>query len=367
MRLFETVTFNVKSVKFHETKAFLDELLHTNGITYDKAAVYADHISDNARRKIEKSYTALMPYVSGTEGSYDLLALPVAPEARETLFALLEKIPRGVPITDIGVMLDGVNWNGARQQAAVYQQPSYPYAMGARDFHGYYSDHIQFYKAFHFGTKRNPVSLMVERFVEGDTLLPLPPSFEALCERLGKPERRERECVFDTEMQAMWHKKQQAIKAGVNKTRYNDRFAAFVRADDGALRERLARLPQELQPMAGFSPKSVLQKAAKPRGFRLESCRQGEYAFVKTTPHGHRFSATVTIPPMTSYVFMHVRASGWNMSVFLGGTPQVTVQEEETLSRYATIAFETADDIVDEYADRLVDEFGATPLWFWET
>ncbi len=361
MRVFDTIAFNVKAVKFQDTKEYLDELLHTCGLSYNETALYANYISDNAFEKLKKSFSSLVPYVTGCDGIRHMLGFLTDETEQEALAALVKKIPRGVPITDIGVMLDGINWNGERKLPAdrrSMNQPPY------HTFYGCYSDHIEWYKVSMFGTKRNPVVLTVERFTDGDSLLPLPESVTRLCDMLGKPEYRSRKCVFDPADEAIWDERENALKKHIMRDRYDDRFDGFIKG--GTLPEQLDRLPQELQPPAGFSPKSVFVKAAKPFGFRFSSFRQGEYVFFKINRNGHRFDMTMVIPPLTSYVFSRVWVSGWNVNMPLEGTPQVTVYDEQTLAAYAEKAFAAANETVERYEGRIVSDFGETPRWFWE-
>lgn len=365
MRIFDSRTWRIKAVRFQDCKAFLDDILASVGRTAAGVAMYANHLSETALSRLKKAYAPLTAYVNGGDGLYTMTSLRgdrvhIDAAHESVLWALVKATPRSVPVTHIGVMLDGIGWDGTPPAAMEYRPAP---NGGLASFYGCYSNHIAVRR---YEAKSIAVELMIERFTDGETLSPLPSVFQAISQRLGAPERQERFCLFDAPQEAVWKDASQALRRDAAAVRYEDAFAEFLNNAAHSAREQIERLPTELKPLVGFSPKAVLLQAAKPYGLQFETGKHGEYRFHKTTAYGHRLEFVVTIPPMTSYVFMKAYAHGWNMEVSLGGTPQATVFTAQALATYADRAFAVAATMETCYTERLYRTFGATPPWFWE-
>lgn len=366
MRVFDSRTWCIKTVRFQDCRAYLERCFSRVGVTAQHMAMYANFLSDRAVARLQKSFAPLMTYVHGSDGLYTMSSLREAQvhvdaTHEEAVWSLVEAIPRSVPITDVGLMLDQVDWYSAPCATAVYR-PAADATLAS--FYGYYSNHVAVKRQ---GAKHVIVELMIERFVSGDALKPCPDAFRAFSDLLGKPQQSERMCVFEDHEETMWRNAARALREEAAMLSYDAWFEDCENERTLTVYEQIGRLPNALKPMSGFSPKTVLQSEAKRRDFHFLSYHQGSYTFYTTTVYGQRLEFVITIPPMTSYVFMKVFAHGWNVHVLLGGTPQATVSTAEDLAVYAEHAFAAAEDMTVRYTDRLYRTFGETPRWYWET
>ncbi|MGI6265410.1 MAG: hypothetical protein ACOYJY_08145 [Acutalibacteraceae bacterium] len=380
MRIFETRVYNFKQIPFKDDKDYLDGLCRELGISYSDVCFAFTH--DTSGAKCDKA-VKLFPSLSGYKQLYSDTD-PLGRTASEYLFssvrfdgsggyyprmdrrdipdvsALLRKIPRPVNFGFMGVVLDNVQWDDGQEDVSVFVPPKYQPTKPRHDFFGYYSNSIQFFKEFDYGTKRNPICLTLERFEESGGLSPYPDKYLAMAERLGKPDGKPHlACVFDEQDRLAQQKADAEIDAMRDRDRYAARFGDFLTKENPG-----GEIELSITPIEGFSPKDLLTGIAKPHRYRCNGTRAGQYQFQKKTVHNHVFTVEFLIRPFSHDVDASVWARGYNFHRPLQAFPGIVAKDEEDFRRYATLVFEAADEVETTFADKLVELYGLTPSWY---
>lgn len=384
MKVFEIATYNLKQVLFKDTKVYLEDLLAQLGIGYadvsfcfssdrdgvmcDKAikqfpglAVYKQYYEEPQRHGAPTSDYRLSSIRQNENGD---IALYIDHSHQADLDALLKKIPHPINCGFMNVMLDHVDWNGNGHQTACFT----PNARGERApyarFSTYYSNSIRFFKEFDYGTKRNMVTIMLDRTGDDAELSPRPTAFEEMGKQLGKPMHTELKCVFDEEERTALASAHTTVKQMIDKQAYADLFAAFDTRQPRTPEEINRWVTEELTPLQGVSPKTIFNPIAKKQGYRWVRSSAGEYLFRKKLTNLHQWEVCMRIKPFTSRVEATVTAFGYNFHHLLATAPATLLHEEAELSAYAEKVFAMAAATEQQYSATLSSLYGKTPDWF---
>lgn len=379
MQVFETISYNLKQLRFKDTKAYLDSLLGQLDVTYDNMGFCFDVSLENYA-PILKKYPFLEKYLKNrprerNEIRPELSSIPgdwskdasihLLPEDIPLFNEILQKIPRPYNFGFMYVLLDNVHWEDQLPQPCYSsaEPPNFRYC-------NYFNNKIVLMKEFDYGNKCNPVTLMTKRTEENGTLTDRPAKLQQLLEQLGKPQQTELKCVFEEEEQARFSTDMQAFKQTIDRSVFEKHMLSYRPPapnpsdfhDTAKIQDLVA---ETLTPAKGFSPKKVMTAVASKYGYRYQGGTNGEYRFVRFTPEFHRFMVTISIAPFQSIIDADIEASGYNYSNCFFTTR--TLSSSETgLQNFAEQIFLCAQLAEEHYYESLRKLFGPTPAWFWK-
>ena len=374
MRIFEIFTYNLNQIKFKDNQEFLDGLLEELGLAYSDIAFCFDGDSGGSVcDKAIKACPQLKEYKQYLPTSAQYLQSPPAyrfsssyvDEAGNRHFhiredqadpfrRLLKKIPHGVNFGFMGVVLDHVSWHENAPQKPAFCDFANGKTVYGYQFNDYLSDSIRFFKAFDYGSKYNPVELVIERTEENGELAPYPAAFSALQARLGKSVSQHLLCRFEDAEKEKLTQTARIIDETIQKN--------HPAADSNP--EKTASLLDSVTPAAGFSPKSAFSKAARKHGYGYAACANSCSQYRKKNGHNHSFEVEIMQIPFSSLFEGSVAVKGYNFSHLLCRVGQTALKDGQQAEAYAEKLFEMAQTAEENYGELLLLAYGSTPAWF---
>lgn len=369
-RVFEIYSYNLKQLRFKQNKAFLGSLLREHQLAYTDVAFT---FTSGPCEKVSRSFPELDKYrqdivrweryhpekiySSVFVDEQDNASLHLDREHLASFDRLLQKIPNPINFGFMGVVLDNVNWYG-EPQTPVFSKRKRE-LIGDSQFHCYFSNSVRFRKEFDYGNKLNLVDVLIDRTGDADALAPYPARFEEFLSGLGKPNCRNRVCVFDEPERARLDAEYERLR-GLMKARedaYSEKFGVFPHDEDDWV-------IMGVTPMKGFSPKRILSAYAEKAGYRYAGYQYGIYQFQKLDADNHLFFVEFDTGTCSSHVGASVSAKGYNFSHIVCSTTEITVRESGDLAKYAKLVFETAKQAESDWSGELTRAYGRTPPWF---
>jgi hypothetical protein len=373
MRVYEKITYNLKDIKFKETKGYIDGLLAELGIGYtDIAFLFTGDSVGTICNKAIKQIPTLAPYYhicpvgakySQSPEEHWLASTPdgfyIDPSHTEAFFSLLQKVPHAVNFPDMNVILDNINWyEGEAPSPGVFSSHWHPFDYS---LYSYTSNSIRLRKEFDYGSKQNPVEIYIDRTGETGDLRPYPKALESLIAKLGKPKHKWLHCVFTEEEEEVLKQADARMKESYAHTDVSSLFAGFEVQD--VLPATPEGLLASVTPVSGFSPKAVLSQAGKPYKMRYVSAAGGCYQLRKRNANGHYFTVEFMAQPMSKVYWAYLRVHGHNFSHHIYTTPHM-IATEETMEAFAKAYFEAIGRYEENHANELLEAYGPTPEWY---
>lgn len=373
MRVYEKITYNLKDIRFKDTKEYLDGLLAELGIGYtDIAFLFTGDSVGTICKKAVKHFPALIPYYhicpagarySQSPEEHWLASTPdgfyIDPAHTEAFCSLLQKIPHTVNFPDMNVILDKINWyEGEDPSPGVFSSHWHPYDYS---LYSYTSNSIRLRKEFDYGNKYNSVEIYIDRTGETGDLRPYPKALEALMAKLGKPSHRKLNCAFTAEEEAALKSLDERMKESFARTDISALFSAYGTKTVPPI--TFQNLLASVTPVSGFSPKAVLSQAGKPYKMRYVSAAGGCYQFRKRNANGHYFTVEFMAHPISKFFWAYLGVHGHNFSHHVYTTPSF-IATEEKLEAFAKTCFEAIGQYEENHANALLEAYGPTPEWY---
>ena len=373
MRVYEEFTYNLKDIRFKDTKEYVDSLLAELGIGYtDIAFLFLGHLNGAVCKKVIKWFPVLAPYhhicPEGTiypksPKEHWLASTPngfyIDRAHTEAFCSLLQKIPHAVNFHHMTVVLDNINWyEGEDPSPGMFPPHWHPFH---HSLHPYCSNSIRLQKEYDYGNKYNPVAICIDRTSQSGDLRPYPKALEALIAKLGKPKHKWLKCEFTAEEETALELAGKRMKKKFAHTDVSSLFADFE------VQEVSFDTPESLlasvTPVSGFSPKAILSQAGKPYKMRYVSAAGGCYQFRKRNTNGHCFTVEFMAQPMSTVYWAYLGVQGHNFSHNLYTTPHI-IATEETMEAFAKACFEAIGRYEENHANELLEAYGPTPEWY---
>lgn len=385
MHVFETLTFNLKQIRFADNKEYFDSLLKEFDLSYsDVAFCFTFDPEGKISERVIKQFPELKPYrkyyektdlLGRVDSDFHLSSICTDEENRVTIHmkhqhiqsfeCLLKKIPRPFHFAFMGVVLDHVIWDKGIKSKPYFTPNALGSIVPSHSFSTYYSNSIRFFKEFDYGNKLNLVELMVERIGNFTQLSPLPPSFGKICACLGKPMDRELRCIFSAEEENAFGIAKHDVEQMIARDAYDLWFASFARQYPATWEGIHQVVSDELTPVKGFSMKRIFGGIAKKYGYQYAGCHNGDYVFRKCNLHNHEFQVIVSNVPFHSTLEGSMSVTGYNFTFGLISTPRIIIADGETAGAYCEKVFEAAKETEDKFSEKLFSLYGQTPEWFW--
>lgn len=374
MQVFESFIYNLKDIKFKDTKVFFDDLLETLKLNYSGIIFCFNSDSEgNNCKKVIKNFPQLEEYTQNLKESaryfksapdYCLCSIKkdkegniekyINPNHTDDFDALLKKIPKSINFGFMGIALDNVNWyDTISQKPALSSQ----YNIYDHKFSGYFSNSLRFFKEFDFGNKLNLVEIMIERIVSGNRLLPYPNEFKQLLNKLGKPKHSALKCVFDDIENEKCINASKEFNATLNESEKN-----FIIEKEALIKENY--LIDSVTPISGFSPKTLFNKIAKTKGYTNFFGNNSCYRYKKNNSNNHTFIVELLNQPFSSFFITSISVVGYNFSHTIFTTQQETIKNEICAERYAKKVFDISAQLEKKYEEKLLLLYGETPQWY---
>ena len=252
MQVFEYFIYNLKQIRFKDTKDYFDELLKMIDVEYSDIAFQfnAGSRDDRCEKAIKKfpelaEYKLYIPFsaryavsqeeyfLSSVRGdSEGKISTSIKPQHKEAFCELLKKIPNTINFSYMGVVLDKVDWDGIGVQSPVFYSKNeiintYTCNGFSCNFDNYFSNSIRFFKDWSCGNKINEVKIMIERQIENDILVDYPESFKKVLEHLGKSKYRFLCCVFDDVEKKRWVEASKTFEEVIEHDRQTKHYVFF--------------------------------------------------------------------------------------------------------------------------------------------
>ncbi len=378
MQVFEVFNYNLKEIRFKNNKDYIDSLLCQLGFTYtdigfcfwgystgelcDKAIKYFPQLAEYKQYEEPSKYypgSSEMYYFSSMFDNEDGVSLHVTEEQKDSVAALLKKIPHSINFPFMGVLLDNVNWYGDEYQNHELAFRRKKYGFQDHNYYSYYGNSIRFFKEFDFGNKYNLVSFMIERLPDGDGLAPYPKGFSELLSMLGKPKSRVFRCYFPEQEKKDLERTYERVGAFIS-----EMGAPFKISLPEIETEPITSIDDYVTTVSGFSPKAAFSKAARKFGYKYISYSHGQYIYRKADENNHTFEVEFLNIPLSVVFEASVGAQGFNFSHTLFSAERVTLDEVSKAELFAEKVFEAADKMEKACGEELLSAYGKTPKWF---
>lgn len=378
MQVFESFIYNLKDIKFKDTKVYFDDLLETLKLNYSGIifCFNADSEGNNCK-KVIKNFPQLEEYTQYLKESdryfksapdYCLCSFKKDKEGNIVKYinqnhtddfdALLKKIPKSINFGFMGIALDNVNWYDTISQKPALGVQDDKYDIYDHKFSCYFSNSVRFFKEFDFGNKLNLVEIMIERIVRSDGFITYPNEFKQLLNKLGKPNHSTLKCVFDDIENEKWINASKKFDAMLNK---NDK-SFIIGKEESFLKENY--LIDSVTPISGFSPKTIFNKTAKTKGYMNFFVNNRCYQYKKTNSNNHTFIVELLNQPFSSFFMTSISVVGYNFSHTIFTTRQETIKNQICAERYAKKVFDISAQLEKEYEEKLLLLYGETPQWY---
>lgn len=366
MRIFDTYLFNIADkVSFGQTKPYLDQMLDELGFSYSRLgfslhSVMGNPVFDTVLQTFptlqKYHYTedfngSQTPYLSSFSENWRSGEIHADPTDWDDISALFSKIPRPFNIPFGKLILDGINWfDGCDDSIAVdykYQQGKHPTLTDPP----FKSNRIMQMRDFDDGLKYNTIKVCIEATAD-----PTPRStaeiVKILRPYLGEPKWSNRSCVFSQEDQErflelnqMHIQRLQAIAAEI--------LPAPIQVP----------LPGKGQVIPHLADKRTMKRAFADTCFELQkSPSSRDVVLTYKDAHNFQYKITAYRNPAFNDFQIELVITGYNFTVGFSETYGVE-QAEQSLEILKTFA-EFCTEVLDEYSDKLAEDFGDTPAWY---
>lgn len=374
MRIFETVTFNLKSIKFKDNYDYITSLLSQNSLGFGDLGFNFKGVLISTNDKLLKKYPSLKHYTYVKKGSGEvfssiktdnenkIISEYVDDSDKDAFLSVLKKIPHTYNYPFMDVILDNIDWYGDGAQKGIRIPTTEGEILHCFDVL-HYSNSIKFKKQFDYGNKYNFIILTIERFGDDKELRPLPQAFESIVSAMGKPYSRGLKCIFEQEETILNRQKAKEIKNSIENDINYDRFDDFEHKVEFENRTIDSAI-DDITPTSGISPKKAIAAPAKKHGYKYISYGAGEYKYRKLNVNNHSINVTFVIPPFTPFLFVDIDISGYNFNMILPGGDQIKPRTDSVITEYAKIVFEIADEYEALLREKLLEAFGRTPNWY---
>ena len=367
MRVFDTYRFNIADkVKFKDTQPYLKNMLEELGFSWSNLAFSADSVSsDPVIAKTLEKFPKLKKYFHSTENGPMICSytenrfsgeLFADKSDYDDIFMLFSKIPRPFNIPFGHILLNGVNWFGENTAA-----PAPDWAWEKSDLSRFsnvhfFSDYIAQHRSFDDGLKYNNISVCIETTAD-----PEPRDSYAVIEKLipylGKPVSSSTDCVFSKEdfrrYRELSRKHSEYLRNLITSTLPNPKDYPYPSEHIPPI-PHLADLPTMKKAFAGTG---FTHKKGNPGWLGEYDCRDS---------HGHLYRAYIQklSDGYTFRVWLDIR--GHNFETWRLAELDYRMKEEgESLPILREFALLCAK-IRDEYGDKLAEDFGDTPEWYYK-
>ena len=355
MKIIEQIWFNLKQIRFKETKAYLDSLTDKYGWSYKNMAFsFCTGSTEKAFKMFPmlKKYDRSLPYRSVISSMGDN-TLFVDKNDENELCRIITKVPNPINFGFINVYLDNIDWYGeSKESVPAHFFEGIPYEL--------YGNNIRMRKEFDYGNKFNPVCITIDRTSEAGELREYPIGFAEFINELGKPYNKELSCIFPPEDHTLFSERKELIKKHFNGKYCIDSTGLVAASDNEYMKSRV-------EPISGFSPKTIISKEAQKHKYVATKHRQ-VLRYTKINEHNHAFYIDIVRPPLTSVTFAEITFKGYNFEITISiCDTDIYLSSEEKAEIFAKRVFNMADNVISLAKPMLYEAFGDTPKWYIES
>lgn len=367
MRVFDTYRFNIADkVKFKDTQPYLKNMLEELGLSWSDLAFSSTATSsDPVIAKTVEKFPNLKKYYHSTESDPTVCSytenwfngeLFADKTDYDDIFTLFSKIPRPFNIPFGHILLNGVNWFGEKSAAPVPDWAWEEADLSKLSYVHYFSDFIAQHRSFDDGLKYNNISVCIETTAD-----PEPRDSTAVIEKLipylGKPVRSRTDCVFSKEDFSRYRelsiKHSEYLRNLLTSTLPNPKDYPYP--------------SEHIPPIPHLADLLTMKKAFAGTGFTHKKGNPGwlgEYDCRDS--HGYLYQAYIQ-KLSDGYTFrVWLEISGHNFEIRTPIELDYHMKEEgESLPILREFALLCAK-IRDEYGDKLAEDFGDTPEWYYK-
>ncbi len=378
IRIFEIFTYNLKNIKFKDTKDYFDNVLNVLNLNYSNIMfTFNGDVNGDICKKVTKTFSNLCEYVQyletstrypGSAPEYCFSSIRniseeperyIKAEHIENFCSVLKKVPNPINFGFMGVVLDNVDWYKDESKTPILDS-KFKYNFYDNKFRGYFSNSIRFYKEFDFGNKLNLIEIIIERKIFHEELEPYPDAFNKILSTLGTPIQIRRECIFSKDENNMWLNACEEF----NKFKADNSKNLYCLSDCSAPQYDENYLVDSITPISGFSPKKIFSKFAKAKGYRYHSCKNGCYKYQYINANNHIFTVELMNIPFSSFFEATIAVKGYNFSHTLINVPQVAAKDPTSAEIWAREVFDVAGKVIEIYDQKLTHLYGKTPKWY---
>ena len=352
MKIIEQIWFNLKQIRFKETKAYLDGLTDKYGWSYKNMAFsFCTGSTEKAFKMFPmlKKYDRSLPYRS-IISSMDDNTLYVDKNDENELCRIITKVPNPINFGFINVYLDNIDWYGeSKESLPAHFFEGIPYEL--------YGNNIRMRKEFDYGNKFNPVCITIDRSTDTGELREYPIGFTNFLTEMGKPHAKDIFCIFPEVQKEVFENKKKKLSAEL-KNKYT------IESKDLIAKDGEEYIMARSQSLSGFSPKAIFTKEAKVHGYMCKKISH-RTVYAKTNEHNHMFCVDITVPPFTklSFAELEIKGNNFNITVPLCDN-DILLDCEETAREYAKRVFDIADRVIGDVENTVYESFGNTPKWY---
>ncbi|MGN0427194.1 MAG: hypothetical protein ACI4F0_05280 [Agathobacter sp.] len=367
MRVFDKYTFNIISkVEFKDTKKYIDAMLNELGLSYRNVSFSYEGYKTKIESVIEK-YPNLSKYcyeyvlfkrnvLTSFKPNWRNGEIYAEQEDWNSLFEIVSKCPREMNIFPT-LVLDQIDWygegvketalkalEGTEGEAEIY----YPWIA--------INSQIILLGKYNYENRRNVVQVIVEATVEGQSE---PRNTTDIIKKLetylGTPVSSERICRYSMEEEENYREKKKECER-----------LLYERIENFYPRKRDVKF-DKVEFIPNLADKKKIKDAFKGTGFEMGDRKRlipGMNRVLCKDSHNHQyeilFDRTQNSP---DYFYWYVKIEGHNFLINSGQNTMYASSENEAREKLSMIA-KFCTDFVAEFDKTLVDNFGATPEWY---
>lgn len=379
MRIFEVITYNLKEIRFKDTKDYFDNLFKTLNFSYEDIMVhFSGDSAGDICKKVVRIAPALSEYIqhigeseaffgsppdycfSSIKRNKDHIEKYIKKDHVSDFDKLLKKIPFTVNFAFMGVVLDNINWYGNETQDPVFYSESDNILYYSHTFESYFSNSVRFKKEFDFGNKFNLVNVVIERKIENGLLKDYPDNFKMLLEKLGMPKDSRLKCVFPDSEKSRLSECSRVMNEFIAPKRKNEKKTF----DNELPQNEEGYFSDSVTPVSGYSPKAIFNKYAKKSGYKYLTYKYGGYFFESVNCNNHMFLVEIINYPFSLFFSATIYMKGYNFRHIVYGTEQVTLEDAAFAEIFAKRVFEISKQAEECYGEKALSLYGKTPGWY---
>lgn len=368
MRVFKIYRFNIADkVKFKDTQPYIQKMLSELGLSWSDLAFAANCTpSDSTIANVLEKYPVLKKYYRSSQYEYGTTIcsytenwtageLFADKSDYDDIFTVFSKVPRPFNIPFGHVLLNGVNWFGEEPSSPALDFSCDPQNFFIHSNVRYYSNYIKQHRSYDDGLKCVRVSVCIETTAD-----PVPRDDSAVIEKLipylGKPTAPITKCVFSREEHLRYKELSQKHSEYLHDLMKNTLPTPI----------RYPYSPEYIPPVPHLADIPTMKKAFAGTGFTHKKGNPGwlgEYDCRDS--HGHLYRAYIQ-KISDGYTFrVWLEISGHSFITRRLAELDYQMREEgESLPILRAFALLCAK-IRDEYGDKLAEDFGDTPEWYY--
>lgn len=386
MRVFHDYWFALdKKMPFKQVLPEAEMFLQENGYSYEGMGFLIQNTSTYVLDRFEARHPEMGKYYTTariqditnyfiTSLNTETETLQMPKEDEPYLRRMLEKIPNGVNFSWVVGVLDNVQWFSKINKTPIFTDGRLPTGSAPDTYN---ANALLFHMKDGFFAKNHRIQLKIEVTKDMDSLLDDSEILRRAEAHFGKPSQQYTKCIFDIGTQEDLYRTAQGIRPVLN--RFQSDLNKEMQYEPNMINRQKGMqfdLAQSPTRVSGLSGTKALAKAVKPFGMQMLPAVPGYSQAQFIDESNHKYSIDIDLSPTEKRLQGKVYIGGYNFGqqYIMGGLGSTEIafeyyypDSQKDVEWYVAKMVELLMEKKPEISKLLVDKFGRTPAWYWDT